>query len=127
MKNKGLGWLTGVLLLLYMTMLVVPALLFFAHPPAVDGYGGMVIVAIFSIVLAIVGILAGSGLPYLGQALIALLLACLLPSWYWLKAICSDHLAVATLVYLLPVWAIPIVRQTRRWRMHDSVANRRAS
>ncbi len=120
MNNKGLGWLTGLFLLLYMTMLVVTSFRFFTHSPPASVHGTVEIVAVFSMVLAILGSRAGKGLPYLGSALIALFLACLLPSWLWLRGVCGNHLVVPTLVVMLPLWAAQILRPARWSRTRAS-------
>lgn len=114
MKNQGLGWLIHLFLVGYTTLMVVTSVLFFAHPPSVDVHGPAELVAIVSIVLAIMGLLAGRGLPLLGRAWIAWLLACLAPSWYWLMALFGNHPLVPTLVCLLPFWLRFILRHARR-------------
>lgn len=113
MNNKGPVELAGLFLLLYMTMLIVTSTLFFARPPAAYIHGTVELIAVFSLVLAVMGFLGGKGLPHPGRALFALFLACLLPSWYWLRGACGNDLVVPVLVFLMPLWAARIPRPAR--------------
>ncbi len=110
MKANAYRWLSSVFVLLYMIILVVMATLYFVRPPAAEVSGTAGIVGAFAVLLAIIGLLAGKGLPYFASAALAVLLACILPSWLWLTAACGERPMLALSVLTLPVAVRPVLR-----------------
>lgn len=110
MKANAYRWWSSVSVLLYVIVLVVTATLYFVRPPAAEVSGTAGIVSIFAVLLAIIGLLAGRGLPYFASAFLAILLGCLLPSWVWLTAACGEKPLLALSILVLPLAVRPVLR-----------------